>query len=145
MPDMNLKTQEDDYEYEPPNRGKNFFVIIIAFEGQDWDKDKRIQMSAEQNKILGQKLSYKIRFKNSKIKKENEVCSICFENTPNAVLMYCGHGGICNTCAFEVVDVKNECHLCRQEVYQIVEVIFPNNYKDIYQALCVTDIIVDDD
>ena len=57
--------------------------------------------------------------------------------------MYCGHGGFCTSCAFEMVTIKPECHLCRDEVKQVVQLKYPNNYMDIYQAICITDIIIE--
>lgn len=59
--------------------------------------------------------------------------------------MHCGHGGICTNCAFEIVEIKNECYLCRQIVNQVVQLKYPVNYNGIYQALCITDIIVEED
>ena len=53
--------------------------------------------------------------------------------------MNCGHGGLCVHCAFEMVTNKPECHLCRDEVKQVVQQKYPNNYKDVYQAICITD------
>lgn len=45
----------------------------------------------------------------------NKACVICFENQPDAVLMNCGHGGICHKCAVELwKKTDGLCHLCRK-------------------------------
>lgn len=45
--------------------------------------------------------------------KANLVCALCCDKPSNAVLMNCGHGGICYECAKEIWKLKDECYLCR--------------------------------
>lgn len=52
----------------------------------------------------------------------NAKCLICFENTADAVLMLCGHGGICYKCASEMASKSRDCFLCRQPIVEILEV-----------------------
>lgn len=40
-------------------------------------------------------------------------CAVCFDKSPNAVFMSCGHGGICYECAKDLWKGKDECYLCR--------------------------------
>ncbi len=35
-------------------------------------------------------------------KDEEEVCIVCYNNPPDAVLMPCGHGGICYECSLSI-------------------------------------------
>lgn len=103
-----------------------------------------------ERKILGGKLSKKI---SNPIKEKNkqdfeEKCLICQDSAPDAAFQHCGHGGFCTNCAFEMVTIKPECHLCRSEIKQVVQLKYPNHYMHVYQAICITDIIiecVDDD
>jgi hypothetical protein len=110
---------------------------------------KSTLISATQRKILGGKLADKIRREKpimcEKIpaSKTEEKCQICFENPPDGVFMHCGHGGLCTSCAFEMVTIKPECHLCREEINQVVQLKYPNHFKDIYQAICITDIVIE--
>lgn len=64
-----------------------------------------------------------------KIEKKQEVvveddvpCYICFSDQPNSVLLNCGHGGICVDCAIDSMKKNNCCFLCREIVYQIIEI-----------------------
>jgi hypothetical protein len=110
---------------------------------------KSTLISASHRKILGGKLADKIRREKpimcEKIpaSETEEKCQICFENPPDGVFMHCGHGGLCTSCAFEMVTIKPECHLCREEINQVVQLKYPNHFKDIYQAICITDILIE--
>ena len=53
---------------------------------------------------------------------EDNMCYICYNASANALLMNCGHGGICYECAVAMVKKKNECMECRGEVEMIVKV-----------------------
>ena len=110
---------------------------------------KSTLISAQQRKILGGKLADRIR-KDRPMKSEksprpevDDKCQICFENPPDGVFMNCGHGGLCTSCAFEMVTIKPECHLCREEIKQVVQLKYPNHFKDVYQAICITDIVIE--
>ena len=48
-------------------------------------------------------------------------CSICFNNEANAVIVPCGHGGICYHCSSELKR-NRKCHICRVEVKHVVEI-----------------------
>ncbi|CAD8181872.1 unnamed protein product [Paramecium pentaurelia] len=52
----------------------------------------------------------------------NNKCIICCEKVSNAILMNCGHGGICYQCAVQVAQNQKECFLCRQIIKQIYEI-----------------------
>lgn len=42
-------------------------------------------------------------------------CCICFINLANAVIMNCGHGGICYECGKSILESNVRlCHLCRE-------------------------------
>lgn len=53
-----------------------------------------------------------------------EVCTICFEKAKNAVLLDCGHGGLCYNCSIDVFVTSGHCPFCRNEIRQIVTVGF---------------------
>ena len=55
-------------------------------------------------------------------KQDEETCYLCYDRKPDAILMTCGHGGICYECATTLVQKKNECMECRNEVKYIVKV-----------------------
>lgn len=99
-----------------------------------------VLLTPRKRKILGNKLADKIR---SNKKVESNMCQICCLNETNGLFMYCGHGNICINCAFEIASQKPECPLCRAEIKQVVQQKYPNNYKDIYQAICITNIVIE--
>ena len=49
-------------------------------------------------------------------------CAICVEGLCNAVLMDCGHGGICTFCAEFLLSSKGKCHMCRAEISQVLKI-----------------------
>lgn len=53
-----------------------------------------------------------------------DVCTICFEKAKNAVLVDCGHGGVCYNCSIDVFVTSGHCPFCRNEIKQIVTVGF---------------------
>ncbi|CAD8204337.1 unnamed protein product [Paramecium octaurelia] len=63
----------------------------------------------------------------NKLNESNQKCIICCENPPNAVLMICGHGGICYKCGLEMAQKSKECFLCRQKIVFIYEI---SNFND---------------
>ncbi len=50
-------------------------------------------------------------------------CVICFSGPRDAVLLECGHGGLCYACARRCLRKKSkECPMCRQPVTQVVHI-----------------------
>ena len=49
-------------------------------------------------------------------------CSICCEHEANAVLMDCGHGGICINCANALLRHGAACHMCRAAISQVLKI-----------------------
>jgi hypothetical protein len=43
-----------------------------------------------------------------------DTCLVCMERPPDAVLMECGHGSVCSTCAVELWQQSRRCPLCRE-------------------------------
>ena len=62
------------------------------------------------------------RIKKESKKEEENICYICYEKVPDAVLMTCGHGGICYDCAGALVKKSGQCMECRGDVTQIIKV-----------------------
>jgi len=53
----------------------------------------------------------------------DSLCWICFEGQRDAVLLECGHGGICFACAQRCFKKKGRiCPMCRQPVTQVVHI-----------------------
>lgn len=50
------------------------------------------------------------------------LCHLCYTNPPNAILMGCGHGGICYDCAVTLVNKKDECLECREKITAIYKI-----------------------
>lgn len=52
----------------------------------------------------------------------NKSCSMCCDNPCNAVLMECGHGGICYECSLKLWKSKGSCHMCREQISQVLQI-----------------------
>ena len=60
---------------------------------------------------------------------DDNLCIICFEKEANAVIMDCGHGGICYDCALENWKKGDNCVICRGNIEQIYKVANHNKIK----------------
>ncbi|KAJ8600988.1 hypothetical protein CTAYLR_006340 [Chrysophaeum taylorii] len=61
-----------------------------------------------------------------------ESCSICFEKAPNAVLLRgCNHGGLCYSCAIDILLTSGNCPFCRSDIDQIVIIALPSGLEDV--------------
>ena len=69
--------------------------------------------------------------------KEESLCQICFTNDACAVLLDCGHGGICLDCAIDAMKKNNSCIFCREKVLQIIEIDMSGNNEaeGVYKVL----------
>lgn len=54
--------------------------------------------------------------------RDDENCLICLKNECNAVIMNCGHSGICFKCAQILLDDKGICHICRGKIFQVLKI-----------------------
>ncbi|KAF4655839.1 hypothetical protein FOL47_009260 [Perkinsus chesapeaki] len=53
---------------------------------------------------------------------ENDgTCKVCFEDPATIVLLPCGHGGLCQGCAKELVLSGKPCYICGEEFHMIAE------------------------
>ena len=53
-------------------------------------------------------------------------CSICMDSPPDAVLLECGHGGVCVSCAESIWNQRPEgrlCPMCRVQITGIVKIV----------------------
>ena len=54
---------------------------------------------------------------------DGSVCWICWQEPPTAVLMECGHGGLCTPCAERCWRKRPHlCPMCRQRITMVVQV-----------------------
>ena len=64
-----------------------------------------------------------------KNKEEGSLCYICESRVSNAILVECGHGGVCCECALKLVEQKNECMECRKPATAIYRIKEDSTYK----------------
>ncbi|OMJ70390.1 hypothetical protein SteCoe_31637 [Stentor coeruleus] len=65
-----------------------------------------------------------------------KLCDMCIENPSDAVIMDCGHGGICYDCSLELWKTVGMCHMCRCEISQVLQ-IEPSD-KDLVKVCSTT-------
>ena len=70
---------------------------------------------------------------------EKASCCICFSNLANAVLMNCGHGGICYECGKSILQSNScLCHLCREPLLFVLQMDLQNTYKNFINVVSAT-------
>jgi len=59
----------------------------------------------------------------NEIVETDQVCFICFENPPDAVLLECGHAGVCVECALGLMhrQAASQCSICRAYITNVVK------------------------
>merc|ERR1712083_89219 len=53
-----------------------------------------------------------------------QLCFICYDNPPEAVLLECGHAGMCRACALQLMTRRNRCPVCRRRISNAVQLQF---------------------
>lgn len=65
-----------------------------------------------------------------------KLCLVCMRKAANGVIMNCGHGGVCHTCALKILKETGICHLCRENITQVLKVKVP--YQGYVKVLSAT-------
>ena len=73
------------------------------------------------------------------------LCEMCCDKKSNAVIMDCGHGGICYECSLELWKSTGYCHMCRASITQVLQIEKTKEkvvkVKSITRAVYETDVI----
>jgi len=82
--------------------------------------------------------------KKAKINKQDatlvQTCTICLDKIANAVLMNCGHGAICFNCGLTLLSTACECHLCRQQIVQVLRIDIKGQNDDLLKVIEAADL-----
>lgn len=71
-----------------------------------------------------------------------DMCSICFEKAPNAVLIRgCNHGGLCYSCAIDIYLTSGHCPFCRRDIAQIVIISLAESTQSSPEGRPLVDVI----
>ena len=71
-------------------------------------------------------------------------CCVCFDSKPDAVIMECGHGGICYECGKHLLATDpNVCHLCREEISYVLKMDLSTVYSNFIKVISAT--FIDDE
>jgi len=66
-------------------------------------------------------------------------CCICFDSKPDAVIMECGHGGICYECGKHLLaNDPHACHLCRKTINYVLKMDLSTVFNDFIKVICAT-------
>lgn len=66
-------------------------------------------------------------------------CCICFDSKPDAVIMECGHGGICYECGKHLLATEpNVCHLCREDITYVLKMDLSTVYSNFIKVISAT-------
>lgn len=66
---------------------------------------------------------------------DDTLCTICYSQKSNTVLLDCGHGGICIDCATDTMKKNNHCLFCRARVVQIIEIETSEVKRGLYKVI----------
>lgn len=70
---------------------------------------------------------------------EKASCCICFSNLANAVIMNCGHGGICYECGKSILQSNVcLCHLCREPLLFVLQLDLQNSFQNFINVVSAT-------
>ena len=76
---------------------------------------------------------------------DDQACMICFDDFPDAVIMNCGHGGICYKCALESWKKSKECFMCRGKIERVLHIDTSHmGVLNIRRVLSATKIAIDE-
>ena len=67
------------------------------------------------NNINGKSIHHDVP-KEMENNEESNLCYLCYEEESDAILMNCGHGGVCYKCVVPLIKKKNQCMECRSVV-----------------------------
>lgn len=65
-------------------------------------------------------------------------CCICMDSKPDAVIMECGHGGICYECGKHIIANEGVCHLCRNDIQYILKMDLDTMYSNFIKVISAT-------
>lgn len=71
---------------------------------------------------------------------DQDLCYICFQAKANAILMTCGHGGVCYGCAARLVQDKGECMECRGQVEAIIKISTKAKMFEVIQGVEISSV-----
>ena len=54
---------------------------------------------------------------------QGKSCFVCLDSAPNAILLECGHGGLCVACAERLWQRGRRCPLCRAGFAGVVRIV----------------------
>ena len=65
----------------------------------------------------------RLQYESLEINIEVERCLICADKYANAVIMGCGHGGVCFECAVKMQQKAGACPICRGKIEKILKLL----------------------
>jgi len=54
---------------------------------------------------------------------EDDTCIVCLTGPMDAVLLECGHGGVCEDCAMQLWQNTRPCPLCRGRISRVMRIV----------------------
>ncbi|CAI2363515.1 unnamed protein product [Moneuplotes crassus] len=124
-----LQNDRKNSETSFSNLRQNFISIYDSAYRSEEEKASEPYLSKQNSKIDNTSFDKK--------------CLICYEKTPDSVIMECGHGGICYDCCCQMLMGSandNKCHFCREEILCIFKLdtnVNDNKFRVI--SVAVTD------
>jgi len=110
---------------ENENKREFFSMISSTYFSQLENKSEEIVQKIEEEDLEN----------TSSLKQDENLCYICEDNASNAILVECGHGGVCCECAKQIIEQRSTCMECRKPVKALYRIEnYSNQIGKIVQA-----------
>lgn len=124
-------------------------AIVITESGKDQISEQFVAKEKIESPLGSARFKYTITHPDDEPTKKEEkipelpddalddetLCTICYSQKSNTVLLDCGHGGICIDCATDTMKKNNHCLFCRQRVVQIIEIETSEFKRGLYKVI----------
>jgi lipid-A-disaccharide synthase-like uncharacterized protein len=106
---------------ESPKKKTNKKAFSLRFKVEE--KEEQEEETVTHRRIFSNPTkTYENDLNSPTLVKKIQICHMCCEKDSNAVIMECGHGGICYECSLEMWKSTGNCHMCRSPISQVLQI-----------------------
>lgn len=121
-----LQQQSESLTNEKRKKSRSISPIKDRIAQNSMKKTHPVRRTSDKGKLM------KLINKNDTKIPDNSLCCVCVNNVPDGAFLPCGHGGLCYTCALDLVREQDECYMCREIIQRILKISINKNYKDVF-------------
>ena len=125
----------DDKEYIDKVGYKIKNMTVGNLDKANLTQEQELHNCATEVMDIGKIQYHKQQQMSSSRKSEVSNCTLCFDGAPDAVLLECGHSGICFVCGKKLYMGGEKCPLCREPIALIVKIDITNKYGNLVKVI----------